>query len=72
MRLTADGKMKNCLFSDKESDLLSALRAGKDVLPLIKESIMSKAKELGGQFTNDFEKIHTEDLNNRSMISIGG
>lgn len=72
MRLTADGKMKNCLFSDKETDLLSALRNGEDILPLIKESIFSKAKELGGQFTQDYKKIHTEDLHNRSMISIGG
>jgi cyclic pyranopterin phosphate synthase len=72
MRLTADGKMKNCLFSQEETDLLTALRKGDDVLPLIQESIRSKAKELGGQFTKDFEKIHTEDLHNRSMISIGG
>jgi cyclic pyranopterin phosphate synthase len=72
MRLTADGKIKNCLFSQKETDLLSALRNGEDVLPLIQESIASKAKELGGQFTKDFEKIQTEDLQNRSMISIGG
>ncbi|SKB27303.1 GTP 3',8-cyclase MoaA [Daejeonella lutea] len=72
MRLTADGKMKNCLFSTKETNLLGALRNNEDILPLILESIGSKAKELGGQFTKDFEKIHTEDLHNRSMISIGG
>jgi len=72
MRLTADGKMKNCLFSKEETDLLSALRNGDDVLTLIQESIRSKAKELGGQFTKDFENIHIEDLHNRSMISIGG
>lgn len=72
MRLTADGKMKNCLFSQKETDLLSALRNGDNVLPLIHKSIESKAKELGGQFTKDFEKIQAEDLQNRSMISIGG
>lgn len=72
MRLTADGKMKNCLFSTNETDLLTALRNNEDLLPLIQESIHSKAKELGGQFTKDFEKIRTEDLNNRSMISIGG
>lgn len=72
MRLTADGKMKNCLFSQEETDLLTALRKGDDVLSLIQDSIRSKAKELGGQFTKDFEKIHTEDLHNRSMISIGG
>jgi len=72
LRLTADGKMKNCLFSTSETDLLSALRNNEDLLPLIQESVSSKAKELGGQFTKDFKKIHTEDLNNRSMISIGG
>ena len=72
LRLTADGKMKNCLFSTSETDLLSALRNNEDLLPLIRESVLSKAKELGGQFTKDFKKIHTEDLNNRSMISIGG
>jgi cyclic pyranopterin phosphate synthase len=72
MRLTADGKMKNCLFSQKETDLLTAFRNGDDILPLILESIHSKEKELGGQFTKDFEKIHTEDIHNRSMIAIGG
>jgi cyclic pyranopterin phosphate synthase len=72
IRLTADGKMKNCLFSKEETDLLTALRRGEDVLPLIYQSIGSKAKELGGQFTADFEHIHAEDINNRSMITIGG
>jgi cyclic pyranopterin phosphate synthase len=72
MRLTADGKMKNCLFSQEETDLLSALRNGEDVVPLIHKSIQSKAKELGGQFTADFEHLHPEDIHNRSMITIGG
>ncbi len=72
MRLTADGKMKNCLFSKEETDLLSAWRKGEAVLPLIQQSISSKAKELGGQFTADFEHIHAEDITNRSMITIGG
>ncbi len=72
MRLTADGKMKNCLFSKKETDLLAAFRNGESIVPLIVENVQSKAKELGGQFTTDFEKIHTEDIHNRSMIAIGG
>jgi cyclic pyranopterin phosphate synthase len=72
MRLTADGKMKNCLFSIEETDLLTALRNGEAILPLIKHNIQSKAKELGGQFTADFEKLNTKDINNRSMIAIGG
>jgi len=72
MRLTADGKMKNCLFSKEETDLLSALRRGEDVVPLIHQNISLKAKELGGQFTNSIENVHTEDIHNRTMISIGG
>jgi len=72
MRLTADGKMKNCLFSEKETDLLSALRRGEDVILLIHQSIKAKAKELGGQFTTDFKHLHAEDIHNRSMITIGG
>ncbi len=72
MRLTADGKMKNCLFSKEETDLLTALRNGENVLPLIQQSIGSKAKALGGQFTTDFEHLHPEEIHNRSMITIGG
>jgi cyclic pyranopterin phosphate synthase len=72
MRLTADGKMKNCLFSKEETDLLTAFRKGENILPLIQQSITSKAKELGGQFTADFEHVHAEDIHNRSMITIGG
>jgi cyclic pyranopterin phosphate synthase len=72
MRLTADGKMKNCLFSKGETDLLTAFRKGEDIEMLIRESISSKAKELGGQFSNDFENVQSHEIQNRSMISIGG
>jgi len=72
MRLTADGKLKNCLFSRSETDLLTALRSGQDVVPLIHSNIMRKAKELGGQFSNDFEHIDASEISNRSMITIGG
>jgi cyclic pyranopterin phosphate synthase len=72
MRLTADGKLKNCLFSTTETDLLTALRNGEDIIPLIHQNISSKAEQLGGQFTTDFEHIETSALQNRSMISIGG
>jgi cyclic pyranopterin phosphate synthase len=72
MRLTADGKMKNCLFSKEETDLLTALRNGQDIIPLIRQSIHAKAKELGGQFSADFEHIEASAIHNRSMITIGG
>ncbi|WP_245586805.1 GTP 3',8-cyclase MoaA [Sediminibacterium salmoneum] len=39
IRLTADGKIKNCLFSSDETDLLTALRSGENILPLIEDSI---------------------------------
>ncbi|UKT62260.1 GTP 3',8-cyclase MoaA [Pedobacter mucosus] len=72
MRLTADGKLKNCLFSAGETDLLTALRAGEEVLPLIKASIWSKEKELGGQLGKHFENLDANSITNRSMITIGG
>ncbi len=72
MRLTADGKMKNCLFGKGETDLLTALRNGEDIIPLIRQSIHAKAKELGGQFSADFEHIEASAIQNRSMITIGG
>jgi cyclic pyranopterin phosphate synthase len=64
--------MKNCLFSETETDLLTALRSGLDVVPLIHQNIHHKARELGGQFTADFEHLHPEEIHNRSMITIGG
>lgn len=72
MRLTADGKLKNCLFSKNETDLLSAFRRGEDIRPLIHQSILGKAAQLGGQFVSDFEKVEADSIENRSMITIGG
>jgi GTP 3',8-cyclase len=72
MRLTADGKLKNCLFSINETDLLTPMRNHQDVSKLIHESIRSKPKELGGQFSGTFEKLDAISIHNRPMITIGG
>jgi GTP 3',8-cyclase len=72
MRLTADGKLKNCLFSKDETDLLTPLRNNESVVPLIHQCVSRKAKELGGQFSQDFEHLHANEIHNRSMITIGG
>jgi cyclic pyranopterin phosphate synthase len=72
MRLTADGKMKNCLFSKEETDLLTPLRNGEDVTALIYQSVANKAAALGGQFNTDFEHLEASAIQNRSMITIGG
>src|SRR5690606_31391253 len=72
MRLTADGKMKNCLFGKEEMDLLGSLRRGEDIIPLIKTSVHRKHAVMGGQFGSSFEKADASILVNRSMIKIGG
>jgi cyclic pyranopterin phosphate synthase len=72
IRLTADGKIKNCLFSESESDLLGTLRSGGDLTQLIRGAIWDKHAALGGQFSKEFEKIDANSLHNRSMIAIGG
>jgi cyclic pyranopterin phosphate synthase len=72
MRLTADGKLKNCLFAQHETDLLSALRKGEDIASLVKNNIASKARALGGQWSEGFEHLKADEVLNRSMIAIGG
>lgn len=72
IRLTADGKIKNCLFAQNETDLLTILRNGGDVERLIKENIAAKHAARGGlpEFSADnAPKVFSK---NRSMISIGG
>ncbi len=72
IRLTANGHLKNCLFSSTESDLLTPLRAGKDITEIIAKTVKSKSKIRGGMDT--LEKLESPDLHgkNRSMIAIGG
>ena len=72
IRLTADGKLKNCLFSNTETSLLETLRAGNSILPLIQQNLLSKKAVRGGM--DDDIKFQNPDLfsQNRSMIAIGG
>lgn len=69
IRLTADGKLKNCLFSQGETDLLGALRRGEDIVPLIQASIWDKKAARGGMESFELEGALR---GNRSMIAIGG
>ncbi|GAB5398453.1 MAG: GTP 3',8-cyclase MoaA [Aureisphaera sp.] len=72
LRLTANGHLKNCLFSASESDLLTPLREGKSIEPIIQKAVQAKLKIRGGMDT--MEKLQNPDLHgkNRSMIAIGG
>jgi cyclic pyranopterin phosphate synthase len=72
IRLTADGKLKNCLFSNSETSLLETLRSGQSILPLIQQNILSKKAVRAGM--DDDLKFQNPELfsQNRSMIAIGG
>ncbi len=72
IRLTADGKLKNCLFSAAETDLLTPLRNGADITPLIIDSVLQKKKSRAGLPAFNSSNIHEAAYKNRSMIAIGG
>ncbi len=69
IRLTADGKVKNCLFSNDEIDLLSALRQGNEITPLISKAMGAKKAARAGLKSFDDENF---EFDNRSMTAIGG
>ncbi|UUW08811.1 GTP 3',8-cyclase MoaA [Flavobacterium plurextorum] len=72
IRLTADGKIKNCLFSNSETDLLTPFRNGESIMNLIETSIQSKKKVRAGMVTIDEMNDPAKHFDNRSMIAIGG
>ncbi len=74
LRLTAEGKMRNCLFAREETDLLSALRRGEDIGPLIEANVRAKHAMLGGlpPFKPETQEEVLHDLSVRPMVSIGG
>ncbi|MEN9909802.1 MAG: hypothetical protein RLZZ540_2951 [Bacteroidota bacterium] len=72
IRLTANGKIKNCLFSNSETDLLTPYRNGEVIESIIASAIKNKKKVRAGMTT--LEDVDNPVLNqdNRSMIAIGG
>ena len=72
IRLTADGKLKNCLFSESETSLLETLRKGESILPLIEKNIYSKKQIRAGLDNQNVFENPSVFNKNRSMITIGG
>jgi molybdenum cofactor biosynthesis protein A len=71
IRLTANGKLKNCLFSTGETPLLETFRDGKSIEGLIQHALhQKKAVRAGMTELEDFENL--KNHHNRSMITIGG
>lgn len=71
IRLTANGQLKNCLFSTTESDILTPLREGKSISDVIEKVVLGKKKIRSGMDTLEQFKDPASH-NNRSMIAIGG
>lgn len=67
MRVTAEGKFRNCLFSDAEWDLKEALRHGSDqeVESIVREAILAKKR---GHGSDDFSFVRPT----KAMYQIGG
>ena len=68
LRLTADGKLRSCLFSDKELDVKTQLRRGvskRALIEMIKSAVKHKPRR---HHLNEIKHTHTK----RSMVAIGG
>lgn len=71
LRLTSDGKMRNCLFAKSETDLLAVLRSGKNMEEFIRENLNQKYFKLGGNTDPDWG-INETGSEKRTMMGIGG
>ncbi len=68
LRLTADGKIRNCLFSNKEMDIKALLRRGaskKELVEFFASAVWNKPRR-------HQLNVHRHSQNGRSMYAIGG
>ena len=70
IRLTATGKLRNCLFARDETDLLTPFRKGEALEPLILKAFEKKYEKFGGW--ENFESKDESYDSGSSMITIGG
>ncbi|MDN5761265.1 MAG: GTP 3',8-cyclase MoaA [Microlunatus sp.] len=68
VRLTADGQLRNCLFSRTESDLRASLRAGATDEEIADQWVRAVATKLPGHGINDPSFLQPD----RPMSAIGG
>lgn len=72
IRLTANGTIKNCLFSDGEVNILEPFRKNEAIMPVVKMALGEKHKMRGGMDTLEQFSDPKKNQANRSMILIGG
>ncbi len=63
IRLTSDGKLKLCLHSDYEIDIISPFRRGEDIKELLIQELSKKPKS---------HHLEDGDIIKRNMVQIGG
>lgn len=63
IRITSQGRLKLCLHSDREIDLLTALRRGESIERIIQDALTSKPSE---------HKLEEGEYISKNMVSIGG
>ncbi len=72
IRITADGKLKNCLFSERETDLRSLIDSPERFHAAVRQSIQKKAYSYGGKIPMQNKLSESEYNQNRTMTAIGG
>ena len=72
IRLTANGTIKNCLFSDGKVNILEPFRKNEAIMPIVKMALGEKHKMRGGMDTLEQFSDPKKNQANRSMILIGG
>lgn len=72
LRLTSDGKLKNCLFSNNEADLLKLYRENKDITPAVNLLVKQKHAVRSGMVSAELFENKDTHQQNRSMVRIGG
>ncbi len=72
IRLTANGTIKNCLFSEDEVNILKVFRKNEPIMPVVKMALGKKHRMRGGMDTLEEFSDPKKNQANRSMILIGG
>lgn len=76
IRLTADGKIRNCLYSDDEYGIKDLLRAGcsdDEVIGVFRQAFTEKAKDgFEAKKRSSAKRVNVSDIGRVSMTQIGG
>jgi cyclic pyranopterin phosphate synthase len=76
IRLTADGKIRNCLYSDEEFDLRTVIRGGgsdDEIVQTFRDAFSEKAKDgFEAKKRSMAKRVDVSDIGRVSMTQIGG